>query len=292
MNLHKVPRTVWFDLETTGLPPFVENKVKIVEIGLVIRENLTQKSGSPWSSFVDPECQVPEIITKLTGIAQKHVTGKPTFAQLAPEIFQSMDGAIWAGHNIDAFDVPLLQLEFQRCGLAPPKCVGTIDTLKIATRYLKGRQGLPNLRMETLARYFGVLPPHAEQHHRALSDVSMNIKMAQRMFMQLWLENHTYPEILRAQHADAPVVGADEALNGAVRALSVSSEEKQAPTAVAVTVTEAPPPVRRLPAFLRGPPLDPGRKRCQGIKRDGEQCKNFTGIDTDGRCYVHRVYSS
>ena len=47
-----------------------------------------------------------------------------------------MDGAVIVGHNARKFDMPLLQNEFYRCGISPPKPLVVLDTLE-AVRRLK-----------------------------------------------------------------------------------------------------------------------------------------------------------
>ena len=47
-----------------------------------------------------------------------------------------MDGAVIVGHNARKFDMPLLENEYYRCGMVPPKPLVVLDTLE-AVRRLK-----------------------------------------------------------------------------------------------------------------------------------------------------------
>ena len=62
--------------------------------------------------------------------------GKPIFKECANELSELMDGAVIVGHNARRFDMPLLQNEFYRCGISPPKPLVVLDTLE-AVRRLK-----------------------------------------------------------------------------------------------------------------------------------------------------------
>ncbi len=62
--------------------------------------------------------------------------GKPIFKECASELSELMEGAVIVGHNARKFDMPLLQNEFYRCGVTPPRPLVVLDTLE-AVRRLK-----------------------------------------------------------------------------------------------------------------------------------------------------------
>lgn len=182
-------RIAWFDLESTGLPPFDANHTKIIEIAVVVTNHFRDNDDC-FSQLVNPERDIPPRITEITKITSKMVEGAPVFKQVAAQVFQLMDGVVWAGHNITAFDIPLLEREFKIAGHPFPKCAGVIDTLLVAREHFKGRPGLANQKLVTLCHYFGALHPRQAIQHRAIHDVDATIKLAKNMFAQLYLEKN------------------------------------------------------------------------------------------------------
>ena len=69
-------------------------------------------------------------------IFDSNVRGEPVFKHYATELFNLMDGAVIVGHNARKFDMPLLENEYYRCGMVPPKPLVVLDTLE-AVRRLK-----------------------------------------------------------------------------------------------------------------------------------------------------------
>lgn len=101
---------VFLDIETTGFGPDV---ARVLEVGALRVENgqIVQK----YQSLIYPESAVPSAITRLTGITNDDVAGKPLFAGIAPALTDLLHGAIFVAHNVD-FDYGFLQAEYARLG--------------------------------------------------------------------------------------------------------------------------------------------------------------------------------
>ncbi|HEY1063791.1 MAG TPA: exonuclease domain-containing protein, partial [Candidatus Saccharimonadales bacterium] len=99
---------VFVDIETNGL-----NHVRgrVIEVAAIRVENgkITRK----FNSLVDPQTELPYFITNLTGITTNDVKGAPTFMQIADELHDVMDGAVFVAHNV-RFDYSFLKQEFKR----------------------------------------------------------------------------------------------------------------------------------------------------------------------------------
>ncbi|HSG82188.1 MAG TPA: 3'-5' exonuclease [Gemmatimonadota bacterium] len=67
-----------------------------------------------WESLVNPRRPIPPSVSRITQITDEMVAGAPTFAELADELRQAMEGAVFVAHNV-SFDWRLLQAEFERC---------------------------------------------------------------------------------------------------------------------------------------------------------------------------------
>lgn len=101
---------VFVDIETNGL-----NHVRgrVIEVAAIRVEQgvITQK----FTSLIDPETALPYYITNLTGITTNDLKGAPTFNQIADELRQVLDGAVFVAHNV-RFDYSFLKQEFKRLG--------------------------------------------------------------------------------------------------------------------------------------------------------------------------------
>lgn len=101
---------VFVDIETNGLNHVRGRVIEVaairVEGGEVVRT---------FRSLIDPETELPRYITQLTGISSGDLRGAPTFDQIADELHEVLDGAIFVAHNV-RFDYSFLKQEFSRCG--------------------------------------------------------------------------------------------------------------------------------------------------------------------------------
>jgi DNA polymerase-3 subunit epsilon len=141
------------DVETTGTNPLRD---RVIEIA-VIR---TDGAGE-FSTLVNPGRPLPPFITSLTGINGEELTDAPRFEEIAPEIADLLEGAVFVAHNA-RFDYAFVRNEFRRIGIsfsAPTLC-----TVRLS-RKLYPKVGKHNLE--------SIIQRHAiavEQRHRALDD--------------------------------------------------------------------------------------------------------------------------
>lgn len=102
----------FFDLETTGVNIATD---RIVEIGiLIVRENQTQEE---YRYLVNPTIPIPLSASVIHGIYDEDIQDKPTFKDLAKELFELLNPCDLAGYNSNRFDIPLLLEEFLRVGI-------------------------------------------------------------------------------------------------------------------------------------------------------------------------------
>lgn len=149
-----------FDLETTGTLAGID---RIVEIGAVRFVN-----GEPqdiYSTLVDPLVPIPEGATRVNGITNEMVTGKPLVEDCLESLTQFCGGDPMVAHNA-AFDFQFLLNDYKKYEfLAPSGYV--FDTLALAKRVVPG---LNNYRLGTVAQHlkhkFGTL-------HRAHEDAEL-----------------------------------------------------------------------------------------------------------------------
>ena len=101
---------VFVDIETTGGSA---RESRITEIGAlrVEKGRIVRK----FSQLLDPRQPIPAFITKLTGISDAMVTGQPTFADIADELDELFEDAIFVAHFVQ-FDYGFIKQEFGRAG--------------------------------------------------------------------------------------------------------------------------------------------------------------------------------
>jgi len=98
------------DLETTGATPSVD---RITEIGIV---TVDEHGVHEWSQLVNPQMRIPPFIAQLTGIDDAMVADAPTFASIAGEVLERLQGHLFIAHNA-RFDYGFLKSEFRRLGM-------------------------------------------------------------------------------------------------------------------------------------------------------------------------------
>jgi len=75
------------------------------------RERLT------YDKRVNPEMNIPKIVTDLTGISNEDISNSPKFREIVNEVLEFIGDADLAGFNVERFDLPLLKREIEDAGL-------------------------------------------------------------------------------------------------------------------------------------------------------------------------------
>jgi DNA polymerase-3 subunit epsilon len=160
---------VAIDVETTGLSFFAGDR--IIEIGAVLVEE--GRIVSEFDQLIHTLRPISHSAQRVHGIGNRMLQGKPAPEEVIPRFCQ------WAGsqpviaHNA-RFDLGFIRQECSRLGLHFPNRFSC--TLTLARRRLPG---LPNHRLETVARHLlGELPAEITLH-RALADACL--------VAQIWL---------------------------------------------------------------------------------------------------------
>lgn len=99
------------DVETTGGSPFFS---RIIEVGLIRVER--GEIVEEYQTLINPQQEIPEFISRMTGITDYHVARKPKFEDIAEDLLAKFEDAIFVAHNVN-FDYSFLKEEFRRAGL-------------------------------------------------------------------------------------------------------------------------------------------------------------------------------
>lgn len=139
---------VFLDFETTGTNTATD---KIIQVGISV-ETDGEQIGT-MNQLVNPGIDIPEEVTKLTGITNDQVKLAPFFDMIADEILRiiTMPNAVILGYNHISFDIPILCEEMIRVGKQLPLDLKLIDvgnifkkkeerTLSAAVKFYTGEE--------------------------------------------------------------------------------------------------------------------------------------------------------
>ena len=158
---------IFLDLETTGMTATHE---RITEIGLV--EVANGEFVGSWSQLVNPQKDIPPFIAALTGISDEMVEHAPTFGELAPGLFERLEGKLLIAHNA-RFDYGFLKSEFERVGLCYQPRV--LCTVKLS------RKLFPEHRRHNLDSVIERHGLSCGARHRALGDAEVLWQFLQKI---------------------------------------------------------------------------------------------------------------
>lgn len=113
MNLHLERNLVFFDIESTGLNVIRD---RIIQLAM-IRYHLDGSDPIEKTYLINPGIPISEEAMAVHGITPQDVANKPSFQELAREIFDFIGDADLAGYNSNRFDIPVLMEEFARAGI-------------------------------------------------------------------------------------------------------------------------------------------------------------------------------
>jgi DNA polymerase-3 subunit epsilon len=181
-------RCVAVDLETTGLIPGHD---RTLEIGAVA---FTRAGGveAEFAELVDPGIAIPRDASRVSGITDEMVRGRPPVAAALASFLAFLGDAVPVAHNA-AFDIGFLAADAARFALAAP-ATAAVDTRALARAVFPGRR---SYSLDALCRELGL----ERSQHRALADAR-----SCRMLFLACLE--------RLEEAGAPTEPADLAAIG------------------------------------------------------------------------------
>ena len=126
-NLKLVRPLVVFDIESTGVSP---RKDRIIELAAIKLMPDGEEISKCW--LMNPGVPIPPETTAIHGISDEIVKDCPTFADKAEDIFEFFRGCDLSGFNADRFDIPCLEEEFARVGMAfAPSARKHVDVQRI-----------------------------------------------------------------------------------------------------------------------------------------------------------------
>ena len=141
-------RSVLFDTETTGLDPLTGDRV-IEVAALELLNDLP--TGKHFHALIDPKRDIPADATRIHGISNGDLVGKPLFAEIAQPLADFFGDSKLIAHNAP-FDFGFLNMEFGRVDMPSLSRDRMIDSLALAKIRFPG---MPN-SLDALCRRFSI----------------------------------------------------------------------------------------------------------------------------------------
>jgi DNA polymerase-3 subunit epsilon len=145
------------DVETTGLDPESD---RVIEVAIIHMRGGVEEDR--WSSLINPQCDLPPEVSRITGISPEDLVNAPAFEAVCDELEARLKDRILVAYNLD-FDRAFLKQELERAGRAWSELT-YIDPLVFA-RELQRHQG--SKRLTAVAERLGI---ELKQAHRAADD--------------------------------------------------------------------------------------------------------------------------
>ncbi|WP_299123040.1 exonuclease domain-containing protein [uncultured Winogradskyella sp.] len=137
-----------------------------------------------FTSLINPETFIPEYITALTGIDNALVADAPRFEDVAQDILNITEGAIFVAHSVN-FDYNVINGEFKRLGIEFSR--KKLCTVRLSRRLLPGHQSY------SLGKLCKALDINLVDRHRARGDAEATVTL-----FELLLQQPTAAEVFAA----------------------------------------------------------------------------------------------
>ena len=169
-------RAVVVDVETTGLVPNVDRIVSVaaLKVDFAALRKSDQLQGESFVALYDPDRPIPEDATRVHGLTDADVAGKPKFADEARDLRAFIGELPLIAHNLK-FDRGFLAAEFKRAGVRPLQFNRGLCTMVRFQEDNGGRR--KGSRLEDAARAMGV-PGRKGGTHDAEEDAVMAMQIA------------------------------------------------------------------------------------------------------------------
>lgn len=151
-------RQLVLDTETTGLS--VEQGHRIIEIGIIELVN-RRPTGNHFQRYVNPGRAVDEGAVQVHGITNQFLADKPSFSEVARDLWDWLAGDELVIHNAP-FDVGFLDVEFRLSGIGQPlaQACAITDTVQMARKLHPGQKA----SLDALCRRYNVDNSNRELH--------------------------------------------------------------------------------------------------------------------------------
>jgi len=176
---------VVFDLETTGLSPYIDEIIQIA--GMRMRAGRVVETDF-FSTYVKPVGSISSFISSYTGISNAHVKKAPRAGNALCEFSDFVGDATLIAHNGQRFDMPFIREACLRERL-PTRNIDFVDSISFSRKIWGGRGGHSlDAVMSRLQ-----ITEHGNRRHDARGDVRILAEAVHLMWSQLCPGCQTWP---------------------------------------------------------------------------------------------------
>ena len=143
---------------------------KITEIAIFIHNG--KEVIEEYDTLVNPECNIPYAITRLTGINNAMVANAPKFYEIAKEIILLTKDCVFVAHNVN-FDYNVMYKEFNALGF--PFKRKKLCTIRLSRKIIPG---LPSYSLGKLCTSQGI---KINDRHRAKGDAEAAVTLFEKL---------------------------------------------------------------------------------------------------------------
>lgn len=158
------------DIETTGGSAV---NSRITEIAILLHDG--KEVVKQYSTLINPQCPIPYFITQCTGINDEMVRDAPAFHEVAKDILELTEGAVFVAHNV-RFDYSFVKAAFKDLGYNYQR--KTLCTVRLSRSTFKG---LPSYSLGNLCERLNI---NINNRHRALGDAEATAILFGRIIEQ------------------------------------------------------------------------------------------------------------
>jgi len=151
------------DIETTG---GYAAAYGITEVAVYIHDG--KRVVKHFETLINPQQNIPQYITALTGIDNSMVATAPVFEEIAPTLYELLNEHIFVAHNVN-FDYSFIKHHLKAAGFE-------LTARKLCTVRL-GRKVFPGLPSYSLGNLCRSLQLPIENRHRAGGDAKATVKL-------------------------------------------------------------------------------------------------------------------
>jgi DNA polymerase-3 subunit epsilon len=149
-------RHIILDTETTGLSPKTGHR--IIEIGCIEMVNY-RLTGNHFHVYINPERDVPQKSTEITGLTEVFLKDKPVFKAITDDFLSFIGDDPLVIHNA-SFDMMFLNAELERLNKTQIEITRAIDTLVLARQKFPGSPA----SLDALCKRFAIDLSHRDKH--------------------------------------------------------------------------------------------------------------------------------
>jgi len=156
------------DIETTGSRPSSD---AITDIAIILHDG--EKVTEVFETLLNPERDIPDFISQMTGITNAMVSTAPRFYEVAKKIVEMTEGCVFVAHNV-RFDYTFVKQAFHDLGFNYSR--KTLCTVRLSRKYL------PGLASYSLGRLCSDIGITIQNRHRAMGDARATAELFTILF--------------------------------------------------------------------------------------------------------------